>query len=113
MKRIVDFFKKKKNNPKFLHLQKNAFFICAVNCSNTKMQTKTFAEIVSKPVKFDFLESMMNRKIYTVSNLIFTCGVLMIFDDKSRGVFHGFGVRVSMIFHFMFVHYTFSSVWVA
>ena len=24
-----------------------------------------------------------------------------------------FGVRVSMMFHFMFVHYTFSSVWVA
>ena len=24
-----------------------------------------------------------------------------------------FGVRVSVIFHFMFVHYTFSSVWVA
>ena len=23
-----------------------------------------------------------------------------------------FGVRVSVIFHFMFVHYTFSSVWV-
>ena len=24
-----------------------------------------------------------------------------------------FGVRVSVMFHFMFVHYTFSSVWVA
>ena len=24
-----------------------------------------------------------------------------------------FGVRVSVLFHFMFVHYTFSSVWVA
>ena len=24
-----------------------------------------------------------------------------------------FGVRVSLMFHFMFVHYTFSSVWVA
>ena len=24
-----------------------------------------------------------------------------------------FGVRVSLIFHFMFVHYTFSSIWVA
>ena len=24
-----------------------------------------------------------------------------------------FGVRLSVIFHFMFVHYTFSSVWVA
>ena len=24
-----------------------------------------------------------------------------------------FGVRVSVVFHFMFVHYTFSSVWVA
>ena len=23
-----------------------------------------------------------------------------------------FGVRVSVMFHFMFVHYTFSSVWV-
>ena len=24
-----------------------------------------------------------------------------------------FGVRVSVMFHFMFVHYTFSSVWIA
>ena len=24
-----------------------------------------------------------------------------------------FGVRVSVVFHFMFVHYNFSSVWVA
>ena len=24
-----------------------------------------------------------------------------------------FGVRVSVMFHFMFVHYTFNSVWVA
>ena len=24
-----------------------------------------------------------------------------------------FGVKVSVMFHFMFVHYTFSSVWVA
>ena len=24
-----------------------------------------------------------------------------------------FGVRISVMFHFMFVHYTFSSVWVA
>ena len=24
-----------------------------------------------------------------------------------------FGVRASVMFHFMFVHYTFSSVWVA
>ena len=24
-----------------------------------------------------------------------------------------FGIRVSVMFHFMFVHYTFSSVWVA
>ena len=24
-----------------------------------------------------------------------------------------FGVRVSVMFHFMFVHFTFSSVWVA
>ena len=27
--------------------------------------------------------------------------------------FSCFGVRVSVMFHFMFVHYTFSSVWVA
>ena len=27
--------------------------------------------------------------------------------------FSCFDVRVSMMFHFMFVHYTFSSVWVA
>ena len=26
---------------------------------------------------------------------------------------NGFGVRFSVMFHFMFVHYTFSSVWVA
>ena len=30
---------------------------------------------------------------------------------RSTNVVQGFGVRFSVMFHFMFVHYTFSSVW--
>ena len=47
----------------------------------------------------------------------------MSFFAYAKGGFQGggsnvvsvscFGVRVSVMFHFMFVHYTFSSVWVA
>ena len=47
------------------------------------------------------------------------CGLLWVIDSLALGggsdvvSFSCFGVRVSVMFHFMFVHYTFSSVWVA
>ena len=46
--------------------------------------------------------------INTPQNNLRTCKyVFPLFNTVS------FGVRVSVIFHFMFVHYTFSSVWAA
>ena len=39
--------------------------------------------------------------------------VLMWFGGSDVVSVSCFGVRFSVMFHFMFVHYTFSSVWVA
>ena len=43
------------------------------------------------------------------------CKALLRFQGGGSGVVSVtcFGVRVSVMFHFMFVHYTFSSVWIA
>ena len=47
------------------------------------------------------------RIMYAVTNRLFQCGGSDVVSVIC------FGVRVSVMFHFMFVHYTFSSFWVA
>ena len=61
--------------------------------------------------------------MYMLWNIIILCLFLLLAKDSqpvSKAVVLAwsslaqcFGVRVSVMFYFMFVHYTFSSVWVA
>ena len=54
---------------------------------------------------FPFFLALYNRSQVSIVALWATCsGVVSV---------SCFGVRVSVMFHFMFVHYTLSSVWVA
>ena len=56
-----------------------------------------------------------NNEVYSQPKLLKVCLIKFQFQGGGSGVVSVscFGVRVSVIFHFMFVHYTFSSVWVA
>ena len=79
------------------------------------MKTKYWNDLFS-----DKLKNMISYKCmsYNLSGIWqFTCFVLAQTRFQGGGsdvVFVScFGVRVSVMFRFMFVHYTFSSVWVA
>ena len=53
--------------------------------------------------------------MYRVVQIVYANCMLKVEQGGSSDVVSVscFGVRVSVMFHFMFVHYTFSSVWVA
>ena len=57
------------------------------------------------PVSFQIHTDKKSRLLYDLFDyFINSCDVVSV---------SCVGVRVSLMFHFMFVHYTFSSVWVA
>ena len=75
------------------------------NVSNERKNTENYRGILTKLVISQSLIALVNpsNSLLTIPRRWFWCGSLLPV----------FGVRVSVMFHHMFVHYTFSSVWVA